>query len=221
MVRELTADETMDILKARVHRLERHHNVVIAETALRAAIDLTDRYQTDRMRPDRAIDALDEACAHTHAVATYSDRAQELIRRRRALVTGKPEKKTAERPQPAASEPVEEPIDRDDLEDDPIERMARDGFAALAQFGAEIEEIFKTPNGARETATAAANGTTSAPKAEQPNATSMPNRAEPVTLASLEAELHHVLAEEGVVVRGHDIARVVRLATSKEVTWTE
>ena len=221
MVRELTADETMDILKARVDRLERHHNVVITESALRAAIELTDRYQTDRMRPDRAIDALDEACAHTHAVATYSERAQELIRKRRVLITGKPDKKTAERPQPAASDPVDDPIDRGEFEDDPIERMARDGFAALAQFGAEIEEIFQPKNGVRETATAPANGTSSAPKTEQPKAAATPTRPEPATLSAVEAELHHVLAEEGVVVRGHDIARVVRLATSKEVTWTE
>ena len=221
MVRELTADETMDILKARVDRLERHHNVVITESALRAAIDLTDRYQTDRMRPDRAIDALDEACAHTHAVALYSDRAQELIRQRRSLVTGKPEKRrSAERAQPAP-EPVEDPIDRGEFEDDPIERMARDGFAALAQFGAEIEEIFQPKNGVRETATAPANGSSSPPTSAAENVPVGRARPEPVTLAAIEAELHRVLAEEGVVVRGHDIARVVKLATSKEVTWTE
>jgi ATP-dependent Clp protease ATP-binding subunit ClpA len=220
LVRELSADETMDILEARVDRLERHHNVVITESALRAAIDLTDRYQTDRMRPDRAIDALDEACAHTHAVAIYSERAQELIRKRRALVTGKPEKRSAERSQPA-SEPVGDPIDRGEFEDDPIERMARDGFAALAQFGAEIEEIFQPKNGVRETATAPANGTSSPPKSEPDTPSGGRVRPEPVTLASLEAELQRVLAEEGVVVRGHDIARVVRLATSKDVTWTE
>jgi ATP-dependent Clp protease ATP-binding subunit ClpA len=220
LVRELSAEETMDILKARVERLERHHNVVITESALRAAIDLTDRYQTDRMRPDRAIDALDEACAHTHAVAAYSERAQELIRKRRALVTGKPEKRTAERPQPT-SDPVEDPIDRDQFEDDPIERMARDGFAALAQFGAEIEEIFQPKNGVRETATAPANGTASAPTSESEKTPATRVRPEPVTLASLDAELHRVLAEQGVVVRGHDIARVVKLATSKDVTWTE
>ena len=34
-------------------------------------------------------------------------------------------------------------------------------------------------------------------------------------------ELHRVLVEEGIVVRGHDVARVVKLATSKDVTWTE
>jgi ATP-dependent Clp protease ATP-binding subunit ClpA len=219
-VAEPSVEETRRILYNLRPRLERHHNVVITESALRAAIELTDRHQTDRMRPDRAIDALDEACAHTHAVAAYSDRAQELIRKRRAIVTGKPARKTAERPQPAP-EPIEDPMDRVNLEDDPIERMARDGFAALAQFGAEIEEIFQPKNGVRETATAAANGAPSAPKTETEKAPVSRVRPEPVTLASVDAELNRVLAEEGVVVRGHDIARVVRLATSKEVTWTE
>src|SRR5574338_6487 len=81
IVRELSPDETLEILEARKDRLERHHNVVITESAVRAAVELTDRYETDRMRPDRAIDALDEACAHAHAVAHYSERAQALIRR--------------------------------------------------------------------------------------------------------------------------------------------
>src|SRR5690349_9738221 len=102
LVRELSADETMDILEARVDRLERHHNVVITDVAVRAAVELTDKYETDRMRPDRAIDALDEACAHTHAVANYSEQAQDLIRRRRELASGKPDRKGSERQQPRA-----------------------------------------------------------------------------------------------------------------------
>jgi ATP-dependent Clp protease ATP-binding subunit ClpA len=223
LVRELSADETLDILEARVDRLERHHNVVITESAVRAAVELTDRYETDRMRPDRAIDALDEACAHTHAVANYSDRAQELIRRRRVLASGKAERKAGERSSPRA-ERMEEPLDHPELEeDDPIERMARDGFAALERFGAEIEAIFVPPgppvNG-REAAAAPANGAaaTSAPRAEP---AARPAPEPPVTLAALDAELHRLLVEEGIVVRGHDIARVVKLATSKEVTWTE
>jgi len=221
LVRELSAEETLDILKARVERLERHHNVVITESALRAAVELTDRYETDRMRPDRAIDALDEACAHAHAVATYSERAEALIRRRRAAASGRPERKGAERTAPRP-EPVDEPLDRPGIdEDDPIERMARDGFAALERFGAEIEAIFVPPAGVREATSAPANGaaTTSAPR--DAGAPSRPAAAEPMTLAELDAELHRVLAEEGIVVRGHDIARVVRLATAKDVTWTE
>jgi len=220
LVRELSADETLDIIRARVERLERHHNVVITESAVRAAVELTDRYELDRMRPDRAIDALDEACAHTHAVAAYSDRAQELIRRRRALLSGRPERKGGERQSPRP-EPAQEPLDHPELEeDDPIERMARDGFAALERFGAEIEAIFVPPASVHEAAAAPANGaaTTSTPRAE---AAARATPEPPRTLAALDAELHRVLVEEGVVVRGHDIARVVKLATSKDVTWTE
>jgi ATP-dependent Clp protease ATP-binding subunit ClpA len=220
LVRELSADETLDIIRARVERLERHHNVVITDSAIRAAVELTDRYQTDRMRPDRAIDALDEACAHAHAVAEYSERAQELIRRRRAVAAVRPERRGSERPQPRP-EPVDESMDRGELEDDPIERMARSGFAALERFGAEIEAIFVPPVGVPEAAGASVNGAaaTSAPRTS--GSTSRPAVDEPMTLAALDAELHRVLAEQGIVVRGHDIARVVKLATSKDVTWTE
>ena len=221
LVRELSADETLDILKARVERLERHHNVVITEVAVRAAVELTDKYETDRMRPDRAIDALDEACAHAHAVANYSDRAQELIRRRRVLASGRPERKAGEKAPPRPQAVDEPPLDHPELEeDDPIERMARDGFDALRQFGAEIEAIFVPPPTVRETTGAPANGAaaTSASRATEPT-TRAPEL--PATLPSLEAELHRLLVEEGVVVRGHDIARVVKLATSKDVTWTE
>jgi ATP-dependent Clp protease ATP-binding subunit ClpA len=220
LVRELSADETLDILKARVDRLERHHNVVITDVAVRAAVELTDRYELDRMRPDRAIDALDEACAHAHAVASYSDRAQELIRRRRALVSGRPERKAGARQSPRP-EPVDEPLDHPELEeDDPLERMARDGFAALERFGAEIEAIFVPPANVPEAAAAPANGAaaTSTPRTEP---MARPTPEAPMTLAALDAELHRVLVEEGIVVRGHDIARVVKLATSKDVTWTE
>lgn len=221
LVRELSADETLDILKARVDRLERHHNVVITDVAVRAAVELTDRYELDRMRPDRAIDALDEACAHTHAVASYSERAQELIRRRRALASGgRPERKAGERQSPRP-EPVEEPLDHPELEeDDPLERMARDGFAALERFGAEIEAIFVPPANGREATAAPANGAaaTSTPRTEP---VARPTPEPPMTLAALDAELHRVLVEEGIVVRGHDIARVVKLATAKDVTWTE
>ena len=220
LVRELSADETLEILRARVDRLERHHNVVISEAAVRAAVELTDQYQTDRMRPDRAIDALDEACAHTHAVADYSAQAQELIRRRRALSSIRPDRKANDRTT-ARTERSEEPLDHPELaEDDPIERMARDGFAALERFGAEIEAIFVPAPNVREGSAAPANGTaaTSAPSAAS---ASRPAVETPMTPAALDAELHRVLMEEGIVVRGHDIARVVKLATSKDVTWTE
>src|SRR5580765_4028119 len=86
VVRELGTQEALEILQARRERLERHHNVLISEEALRSSVTLTDAFVSDRMRPDKAIDALDEACAHMQAVASYSPRVEELIKRRVSLL---------------------------------------------------------------------------------------------------------------------------------------
>src|SRR5687767_10529521 len=75
-VRELGPAETVDILRARQARLERHHNVLVADGAILASVELTDRYVPDRRRPDKALDALDEACAHAQAIALYSPRTE-------------------------------------------------------------------------------------------------------------------------------------------------
>ena len=83
-VRELSPAETLEILRTRIPSLARHHHVVITDAAIRAAIELTDIWVPDRRRPDKAIDALDEACAHTQATATYSPQLESLIARRRA-----------------------------------------------------------------------------------------------------------------------------------------
>jgi hypothetical protein len=40
-----------------------------------------------------------------------------------------------------------------------------------------------------------------------------------VTLGAIETELAHILAEEGIVVRGHDVARVVGLMSGETVSW--
>jgi ATP-dependent Clp protease ATP-binding subunit ClpA len=48
VVRELGAVEALEILQARRERLERHHNVLISEEALRSSISLTDAYVNDR-----------------------------------------------------------------------------------------------------------------------------------------------------------------------------
>src|SRR5437764_10355868 len=86
VIRELGTDEALEILRARKERLERHHNVLISEEALQSSISLTDSFVNDRMRPDKAIDALDEACAHMQAVTAYPPRAEELIKRRASLL---------------------------------------------------------------------------------------------------------------------------------------
>ena len=63
MVEEPTKEETFAILKGLRPYYERHHGVVIEDDALRAAVNLSERYINDRCLPDKAIDLIDEAAA--------------------------------------------------------------------------------------------------------------------------------------------------------------
>jgi len=57
--------ETVEILKNIKDRYEDHHMVKYTPEALEACVSLTARYITDRCQPDKSIDALDEAGAHS------------------------------------------------------------------------------------------------------------------------------------------------------------
>jgi ATP-dependent Clp protease ATP-binding subunit ClpA len=212
-VTELSAADTLAILQARRERLERHHNVAIADDALTASVTLTDRYVTDRVRPDRAIDALDEACAHAQAVATYSSATERLIRERLALLRNA-EQVAAPQPRERAAAVEEEALTPDET----LEKMARSGLAALERFGLELEAAF---TGAPAPAPAAAAPAPEAPAATPPRAPAPPSGGAPngARLASVESELQRRLVEEGLVVRAPDIARVVAVATGRTVEW--
>ena len=84
-IEELDAIQTWEVLVARRPRLERHHAVAISDDALKAAIVLTDRFVPERARPDKAIDVLDEACAHAQATAQVSPELDKLIRDRKRV----------------------------------------------------------------------------------------------------------------------------------------
>lgn len=62
-VEEPSKEETFNILKGLRERYEAHHMVKIEDEALEAAVELSDRYITDRFMPDKAIDLIDEASA--------------------------------------------------------------------------------------------------------------------------------------------------------------
>ncbi|MBE5742164.1 MAG: ATP-dependent Clp protease ATP-binding subunit [Clostridiales bacterium] len=51
------------ILKGLKDKYEAHHNVIITDEAIKSAVNLSDRYITDRNLPDKAIDLIDEAAA--------------------------------------------------------------------------------------------------------------------------------------------------------------
>ncbi len=61
-----TAEETLQILQNIKPRYEEHHNVIYTDDALKACVNLTERYISDRNFPDKAIDALDEAGSRVH-----------------------------------------------------------------------------------------------------------------------------------------------------------
>ncbi len=63
IVGEPNKEETLEILKGLREKYETHHNVKILDESLKAAVDLSDRYITDRFMPDKAIDLIDEASA--------------------------------------------------------------------------------------------------------------------------------------------------------------
>ena len=62
-VEEPTKEQCLEILKGLKEKYETHHKVIIGDDALEAAVQLSERYITDRNLPDKAIDVLDEACS--------------------------------------------------------------------------------------------------------------------------------------------------------------
>ena len=63
MVEPTTPVDTIAILKGLRDRYEEHHRVQITDDAVKAAVELSDRYITGRCLPDKAIDVIDEAGA--------------------------------------------------------------------------------------------------------------------------------------------------------------
>ena len=63
MVGEPTKEETLQILFGLRDKYEAHHKVRISDEAINAAVELSDRYITDRYLPDKAIDLIDEAAS--------------------------------------------------------------------------------------------------------------------------------------------------------------
>ncbi|UUU25991.1 ATP-dependent Clp protease ATP-binding subunit [Streptomyces sp. DSM 40750] len=63
LVSEPSTGDALEILRGLRDRYEAHHQVRYTDEALMAAVDLSDRYLTDRRLPDKAIDLMDQAGA--------------------------------------------------------------------------------------------------------------------------------------------------------------
>ena len=196
-IEELDAIQTWEVLVARRPRLERHHAVAISDDALKAAIVLTDRFVTDRARPDKAIDVLDEACAHAQAMARVSPELDTLIRDRKKIEALIRRGLTEEEgPTPP---------------DEPMPDLA----TVLQRFGEEIEELL----GGGRRATAPEGGDTAPPPSPAPP----PDRPPPASLEQqrdeLDRKLRAELERQGLVVTGKEVARVVGMSAGKGIEW--
>lgn len=66
LVEPPSADDTLIILNSIKDKYEDHHNVAYTDEAIINCVRLSERYISDRMFPDKAIDVLDEAGARVH-----------------------------------------------------------------------------------------------------------------------------------------------------------
>ena len=62
-VEEPNKEDTIKIIEGLKDKYEDHHKVEITDDAIKAAVDLSQRYIQDRFLPDKAIDVIDEACS--------------------------------------------------------------------------------------------------------------------------------------------------------------
>ncbi|MCX6156966.1 MAG: ATP-dependent Clp protease ATP-binding subunit [Ignavibacteriae bacterium] len=65
IVNEPDINETFEILKGINSHIEEHHNVIIKDVVLKAAIELSVKFDNDHRLPDKAIDLVDKASAKT------------------------------------------------------------------------------------------------------------------------------------------------------------
>jgi ATP-dependent Clp protease ATP-binding subunit ClpC len=66
IVEPASEEETIQIIENIKDKYEDHHNVSYTSEAIKACVELTSRFMSDRFLPDKAIDALDEAGSRVH-----------------------------------------------------------------------------------------------------------------------------------------------------------
>ena len=86
-VNEPNVEDTLKILRGIAHYYEQFHGVSIPDGVLRQAVQLSERYITDRYLPDKAIDLIDEACSDMNLHDADINRRMELEQQLAAIAT--------------------------------------------------------------------------------------------------------------------------------------
>ena len=90
IIEEPTIDESIQIIKGLKPKYEEHHNLIISDEAIEAAVKLSSKYITDRFLPDKAIDVIDEASSKVRLkVSTLSPEGKELEKELKSLIKEK------------------------------------------------------------------------------------------------------------------------------------
>lgn len=86
LIDEPSTEDAISILRGLKERYENHHHVLIRDEAIIAAVELSQRYITDRFLPDKAIDLIDESAAKLRLeMNSMPEELDELERRIRQL----------------------------------------------------------------------------------------------------------------------------------------
>jgi len=118
LVDEPSAEDAISILRGIKEKYETHHKVRIKDEAIIAAVELSQRYISDRFLPDKAIDLIDEAAAKLRMEINSM---------------------------PAELEDVERKIRQLEIEREAIKRES--DTAKLTELGREIAELNDKRNG--------------------------------------------------------------------------
>jgi ATP-dependent Clp protease ATP-binding subunit ClpC len=143
LVPEPTVDDAIAILQGLRDRYEAHHQVRYTDEALVAAVELSDRYVTDRFLPDKAIDLVDQAGARVRLrTKTPGVDLRELERRADGL--------RRDKDQAVATEQYEQASRLRDQIDEirgQIERLGKDDHAAPEVTVNDIAEVVSHATG--------------------------------------------------------------------------
>lgn len=93
LVEEPSIEESYKILEGLKPSYEKHHNLVITEDAIKAAVDLSSRYISDRYLPDKALDLIDETAAYSKTM-NLKTRNIRVVKKIEAELTRLEEEKT-------------------------------------------------------------------------------------------------------------------------------
>jgi len=104
MVEEPSTEDAISILRGLKEKYETHHKVRIKDEAIISAVELSERYISDRFLPDKAIDLMDEAASKLRLeIDSVPEELDEMNRRimqleieREAIKREKDDKKLAE-----------------------------------------------------------------------------------------------------------------------------